>query len=74
MHLVLVDGSSFIFRAFHALPQLTRKTDGMPVGSVIGFCNMLYKLIVDLEAEGVEAPTSSSSRSKRWRRATHSTA
>jgi DNA polymerase-1 len=57
MHLVLVDGSSFIFRAFHALPQLTRKTDGLPVGSVIGFCNMLYKLIVDLEAEGVEAPT-----------------
>ncbi len=55
MHLVLVDGSGFIFRAFHALPQLTRKTDGLPVGSVIGFCNMIYKLTEDLE--GDDAPT-----------------
>ncbi len=44
-HLFLVDGSGFIFRAFHALPPLTRKTDGLPVGAVSGFCNMLWKLI-----------------------------
>ena len=55
MHLVLVDGSGFIFRAFHALPQLTRKTDRLPVGSVIGFCNMLWKLSEDLK--GDDAPT-----------------
>ena len=55
MHLVLVDGSGFIFRAFHALPQLTRKTDRLPVGSVIGFCNMLWKLGEDLK--GDDAPT-----------------
>ena len=55
MHLVLVDGSSFIFRAFHALPQLTRKTDGLPVGSVIGFCNMIWKLTEDLS--GDDTPT-----------------
>ncbi len=55
MHLLLVDGSGFIFRAFHALPQLTRKSDGLPVGSVIGFCNMMYKLMEDLE--GDDAPT-----------------
>lgn len=45
--LVLVDGSSYIFRAYHALPPLTRKSDGMPVGAVAGFCNMLWKLIRD---------------------------
>jgi DNA polymerase-1 len=55
MHLLLVDGSGFIFRAFHALPQLTRKTDGLPIGSVIGFCNMMYKLMEDLE--GDDRPT-----------------
>src|SRR5690349_12254441 len=55
MHLLLVDGSGFIFRAFHALPQLTRKSDGLPVGSVIGFCNMIWKLQEDLE--GDERPT-----------------
>ncbi|NRA86645.1 MAG: DNA polymerase I [Rhizobiales bacterium] len=44
-HLYLVDGSSFIFRAYHALPPLTRKSDGMPIGAVSGFCNMLWKLI-----------------------------
>ncbi len=55
MHLVLVDGSGFIFRAFHALPQLTRKTDKLPVGSVIGFCNMIWKLGEDLS--GDDAPT-----------------
>jgi DNA polymerase-1 len=46
-HLFLVDGSGFIFRAFHALPPLTRKTDGLPVGAVSGFCNMLWKLLTD---------------------------
>lgn len=46
-HLFLVDGSGFIFRAFHALPPLTRKTDGLPVGAVSGFCNMLWKLLTN---------------------------
>ena len=55
MHLVLVDGSTFIFRAFHALPQLTRKSDGLPVGCVNGFCNMLWKLGEDLK--NGDAPT-----------------
>ncbi|MEO1200565.1 MAG: DNA polymerase I [Pseudomonadota bacterium] len=44
-HLFLVDGSSYIFRAYHALPPLTRKTDGLPVGAVSGFCNMIWKLM-----------------------------
>ena len=46
-HVVLVDGSSYIFRAFHALPPLTRKSDGLPIGAVSGFCNMLFKLLRD---------------------------
>lgn len=46
-HLYLIDGSGYIFRAYHALPPLTRKRDGLPVGAVSGFCNMLYKLIED---------------------------
>lgn len=49
--LYLVDGSAYIFRAYHALPPLTRKSDGMPVGAVSGFCNMLYKLLTDLGDE-----------------------
>lgn len=44
-HLFLVDGSGYIFRAYHALPPLTRKSDGLPVGAVAGFCNMLWKLM-----------------------------
>jgi DNA polymerase I len=44
-HLILVDGSGFIFRAFHALPPLTRKSDALPVGAVAGFCNMIWKLL-----------------------------
>jgi DNA polymerase-1 len=44
-HLILVDGSGFIFRAFHALPPLTRKSDALPVGAVSGFCNMIWKLL-----------------------------
>lgn len=46
-HLFLVDGSGYIFRAYHALPPLTRKSDGLPVGAVSGFCNMLWKLMRD---------------------------
>ncbi len=46
-HLILVDGSSYIFRAYHALPPLTRKSDGLPVGAVAGFCNMLWRLMRD---------------------------
>ncbi|WP_428407606.1 DNA polymerase I [Hyphococcus sp.] len=49
--LYLVDGSSYIFRAYHALPPLTRKSDGLPVGAVSGFCNMLYKLLTDMQDE-----------------------
>ena len=56
VRLYLVDGSGFIFRAFHALPPLTRKSDGLPVGAVSGFCNMLWKLLVDMKAQA-EAPT-----------------
>ena len=54
-HLSLVDGSAFIFRAFHALPPLTRKSDGLPIGAVSGFCNMLFKMIED--NKGPDAPT-----------------
>jgi DNA polymerase-1 len=46
-HLFLVDGSGYIFRAYHALPPLTRKTDGLPVGAVSGFCNMIWKLLAE---------------------------
>ncbi len=41
-HLHLIDGSAFIFRAYHALPPLTRKSDGLPVGAVAGFCNLIW--------------------------------
>ena len=47
-HLVLVDGSGYIFRAYHALPPLTRKSDKLPVGAVSGYCTMLWKLIEDM--------------------------
>ncbi len=46
-HVYLIDGSGYIFRAYHALPPLTRKSDGLPVGAVQGFCNMLWKLLTD---------------------------
>ena len=49
-HLYLIDGSGYIFRAFHALPPLTRKSDGLPVGAVQGFCNMLNKLLRETNA------------------------
>ena len=48
---VLVDGSGYIFRAYHALPALARKSDGLPVGAVSGFCNMLNKLVDDALAD-----------------------
>jgi len=48
LKLYLVDGSAYIFRAYHALPPLARKSDGLPVGAVSGFCNMLYKLMTDV--------------------------
>lgn len=54
-HVFLVDGSSYIFRAYHALPPLTRKSDGLPVGAVSGFCNMLWRLLRDTVAG--EKPT-----------------
>ena len=54
-HLHLIDGSAFIFRAYHALPPLTRKSDGLPIGAVSGFCNMLQKYVEG--NHGPEAPT-----------------
>jgi DNA polymerase-1 len=54
-HLYLVDGSGYLFRAYHALPPLTRKSDGLPTGAVSGYCNMLWKLLEDMK--GNDAPT-----------------
>lgn len=54
-HVYLIDGSGYIFRAFHALPPLTRPSDGLPVGAVHGFCAMLWKLL--RESKASEAPT-----------------
>ncbi|MEM7422307.1 MAG: DNA polymerase I [Pseudomonadota bacterium] len=51
-HLYLVDGSGYIFRAFHALPPLTRKSDGLPIGAVSGFCNMLHRLVIGAGTKG----------------------
>jgi DNA polymerase-1 len=50
-HICLVDGSTYIFRAYHALPPLTRKSDGFPVGAISGFCNMLDKLVREEKEE-----------------------
>ena len=50
-HFYLVDGSGYIFRAYYALPPLSRKSDGLPTGAVNGFCNMLYKLIEDARSD-----------------------
>ena len=49
-HLYLIDGSGYLFRAYHALPPLTRKSDGLPVGAVSGYCNMLWKLLEDMKS------------------------
>ncbi|WP_448327390.1 DNA polymerase I [Sulfitobacter sp. M13] len=54
-HLHLIDGSAFIFRAYHALPPLTRKSDGLPIGAVAGFCNMLQRYVEG--NTGPDAPT-----------------
>ncbi|MDB5734642.1 MAG: polymerase [Alphaproteobacteria bacterium] len=54
-HLYLVDGSGYLFRAYHALPPLTRKSDGLPTGAVAGYCNMLWKLLEDMK--GPDQPT-----------------
>ncbi len=54
-HLHLIDGSAFIFRAYHALPPLTRKSDGLPIGAVSGFCNMLQRYVEG--NTGPDAPT-----------------
>ena len=48
-HVYLVDGSGYIFRAYHALPPLTRKSDGLPTGAIAGFCNMLHKLLEEMK-------------------------
>ena len=52
-HVFLIDGSGYIFRAYHALPPLTRKSDGVPVGAVSGFCNMLWRLLKETEQTAV---------------------
>jgi DNA polymerase I len=54
-HLYLIDGSGYLFRAYHALPPLSRKSDGLPTGAVSGYCNMLWKLIEDMK--GGDRPT-----------------
>ena len=54
-HLHLIDGSAFIFRAYHALPPLTRKSDVLPIGAVAGFCNMLHRYVEG--NTGPDAPT-----------------
>ena len=57
-HFYLIDGSGYIFRAYYALPPLTRKSDGMPTGAVSGFCNMLFKLLEDSKSsENLQKPT-----------------
>ena len=49
--LLLIDGSGYIFRAYYALPPLTRKSDGLPTGAVSGFCSMLFKLLEDSKSD-----------------------
>jgi len=57
-HFYLIDGSGYIFRAYYALPPLTRKSDGLPTGAVNGFCSMLFKLLEDSKsADNKEKPT-----------------
>ena len=57
-HYYLVDGSGYIFRAYYALPPLTRKSDGLPTGAVSGFCSMLFKLLEDSKSDqNLQKPT-----------------
>ena len=57
-HFYLIDGSGYIFRAYYALPPLTRKSDGLPTGAVSGFCSMLFKLLEDSRSdENLQKPT-----------------
>ena len=57
-HFYVIDGSGYIFRAYYALPPLTRKSDGLPVGAVSGFCSMLFKLLEDSKSsENLQKPT-----------------
>ncbi|WP_332676570.1 DNA polymerase I [Brevundimonas sp.] len=55
LRLWMIDASAYIFRAYHALPPLTRKSDGLPVGAIQGYCNMLWKLLQDMK--GADGPT-----------------
>ena len=50
-HYYLIDGSGYIFRAYYALPPLSRKSDGLPTGAVSGFCSMLFKLLEDSRSD-----------------------
>ena len=57
-HFYLIDGSGYIFRAYYALPPLSRKSDGLPTGAVSGFCNMLFKLLEDSKSnDNKQKPT-----------------
>ena len=57
-HFYLIDGSGYIFRAYYALPPLTRKSDGLPTGAVSGFCSMLFKLLEDSKSDSnLQKPT-----------------